>query len=105
MFGRKNFASKFFLGRNFESEKQNYGLKKFWFRKNVGSEKILGSKKMLGLKRILGQNKFGSEKILGATISFLVCNVIVDFSVILLVLLLTWVIWTPNNPLNSAKSP
>ena len=44
--------------------------------KNVGSEK-----------------NFGSEKILGPTIRFLVCSVIVDFGV---VLLLTWVIWTPK---------
>ena len=34
--------------------------------------------------------------LVGATIRFFVCSVIVDFGVVLLVLLVTWVIWTPK---------
>ena len=69
------------------------------------TKKIFASKKKLRPKKFCVKKNwvwkkycfwkiFGSGKILGATIRFLVCSFIVDFG--LLVLLVTWVIWTPK---------
>ena len=73
--------------------KKNFRPKKFCVKKNLGLKKNIGS-----------ENFFGSDKILGAKIRFLVFSDIADFGGVLLVLLVTWVLRTPN-PLNSAKSP
>ena len=72
------------IGKSFK----NLGLPKKFVPKN-----IFGPEKILGPKKVLGQKNFGSKR-----------KFIVDFGGILLVLLVAWLIWTPN-PLNSAKSP
>ena len=54
-------------------------------KNNFGSEKNVGSE-----KHVEPEKNFGTKKIFGATISFLVCSVIVDFGG---VLLMTWGIW------------
>ena len=75
-------------------------------KKICGLKRILGSKKMLVLKKyeILGPIKTFGKHRLCVTIIFFVCSVIVDFGGDPLVLLVTWLIRTPN-PQNSAKSP
>ena len=73
------------LVRNFFRSEQNFCPKKFWVR-----------------KRIWVKQKFGKHR-LCVTIRFLVFSDIADFGGVLLVLLVTWVLCTPN-PLNSAKS-
>ena len=87
--------------------------KKVWVKKFfVVPIKILGPKKSwvqnnFGSENIVVQNSFFGKNHLGVANIFLVCSVIVDFVGILLVvlvLLVTWVIRTPNL-LNSAKSP
>ena len=102
-------------------------LVRFWSLKNLGLNKNLGSENKFGVwKQIWGlitnlgsENKFGSKKLwvkrnvrskktigkhcLYARNRFLVCFVIVDFGGVLLVLLVTRVIQTPNS-INSAKS-
>ena len=118
MFVRKKISvQKFFLvkktfclRKNFRSEnKKIYVMKKICAKKNLGRKKFefwikcWTWKKCWVRKEFWVQKNFGSEIILGATISFLVCSVLVDFCKVLIVLLVTWVIWTPN-PLNSARS-
>ena len=83
---------KFFGEKNFESEKM-LNPKKCLIRKFL-------SQKMLGQKKNLGKKIFGKH-CLCVTFSFLVFSDIADFGG---VLLLTWVLRTPN-PLNLAKSP
>ena len=78
------------------SRKKFMFLKDFRSEKNVGSEKMLSRKKFMFPKNFRSEKNVGSEKNLGATIRFLVCSVIVDFGVVLLVLLVTLVIWTPK---------
>ena len=78
--------------------KKFLGPKKFWFEKKFCPKKTLGQKKNMG-----GGKKFGKHH-LCVTIRFLVFYDIADFGGVLLVLLVTWVLRTPN-PLNSAKSP
>ena len=62
------------------SEK-NFGLKKFWVKKNVGSKKSFGSKKLFGKHNLCVTNRV------------LVCSVIVDFGGVPLVVLVLPVIW------------
>ena len=85
-------------------------------KKILGAKKFLGPKQNVGPKIILGQKNFvskrnfGSKKIFGkktigkhhlcATNGFLVYSVIINFGWVLLVVLVTGVIKTPN-PLNS----
>ena len=92
----KNFGfEKIFGPKEILGPKNFWYQKKCWVRKNCGSEKNFGSKKIVGLTHLCATNRF------------LVCSAIVDFGgvlLVLLVLLMTWVIRTPN-PLNSAKSP
>ena len=67
--------------------KINFGFKKIWLKKKCGPKKILGKKDL---------KFFGKHRLCG-TIRFLVCSVIADFGGVLLfvlVLLVTWVIWT-----------
>ena len=60
-------------------------------------EKFLGAKNIfLGQKKNFGSKKISGKHRLCATIRFLVCAVIVDFGEVLLVLLVTWVIFTLN---------
>ena len=63
-------------------------------RKNFGSKNFFWSTKLF-------DQKFFCKHRLSVTIRFIVCSDIADFSGVLLV---TWVIRTPN-PLNSTKSP
>ena len=93
------------------------GPKKSWVTKNLGSQKNFWSqnffwsnrhfwlKKNLGPQKIWVQNFFGKH--LCVTNRFLGCSLIVDFGgvlLVVLVLLVTWIIWTPN-PQNTTKSP
>ena len=80
-----------YLQKQFWSE--NKFQTKLCVRKKIWSEKILcqkkfGSEKNIGSEKILGQTKFWVLQ--------LVCSVIVEFGVVLIVLLETWVIWTPK---------
>ena len=80
--------------------KKNLGLKKkfdekiFWVQKNIFVQKKFFVRKNFVSKKFWSEINIGSEKFLGATIRLLVCSVIVDFGVVLLVLLVTWVMWT-----------
>ena len=72
------------------------GPNEFWVQK-YKSEKNFGSKIILGQKKVKVQKILGPKQHhLCVIIRFLVCSVIVDFGVVLLVLLVTWVIWTPK---------
>ena len=77
--------------------------KKFWAQKKLWVQKIWCPKKVW-LQKMLGSI---GKHLLYATIRFLVCSVIVDLGavlLVLLVLLMTLAIWTPD-PQSSAKSP
>ena len=89
---QRNFLSKKYWVQILLGLKQILGPKQFWVQKVLSPKKFL-SKKILCPKKSGSEKNIGSDKIVGATIRFLVCSVIVDFGVVLLV---TWVIWTPK---------
>ena len=109
------------MGRNkILVSKINLCLKKFWsknkfkFQKNVRTKKFVGSQKDVWSKKCLVQKMFGPKKmvslqnILGLkNLGFkkiLVRNFFWVGGVLVVLVLVTWVIWTPN-PLDTAKSP
>ena len=117
--GKKNLGKKWFWVKKILVQKNFNIKKKFWSENNFGSEgnftskkkifiqkRLFIKKKMLAPKRIWGKKNIGKHR-LCAAIRFLVSCIILDFGwllLVLLVLLVTWFIRTPN-PLNSANSP